>query len=96
MAKRRQINGKWYRQRRGKWVEIPAEWVGQTTHPQSIRKRQSKQVRKIRMNVDNFRQPNRLAVKKIRKDGYFTKRKMAHPENRTPRHRGTKANKIEF
>lgn len=35
-------NGKFYRKRRGKLVEIPPQWVGQTTHPQSVRKRRSK------------------------------------------------------
>lgn len=35
-------DGKHYRMRRGELVEIPPEWVGQTVHPQSIRKRPSK------------------------------------------------------
>ncbi len=35
-------NGKFYRKRRGIIVEIPAEWVGKVTHPQTIRKRKSK------------------------------------------------------
>lgn len=42
MSKRIEINGKFYRGRRGKLVEIPAEWVGRTTHPQNIRNRTSK------------------------------------------------------
>jgi hypothetical protein len=40
--KRVDIEGKAYRKRRGKLVEIPPEWVGKTTHPQRIRKRKSK------------------------------------------------------
>jgi hypothetical protein len=28
--------------RRGKTIEIPDEWIGHTTHPQTIRKRRSK------------------------------------------------------
>lgn len=44
--KRIEKNGKFYRMRRGKLVEIPPEWVDETTHPQTIRKRDSKQVRK--------------------------------------------------
>lgn len=32
-----------YRERRGKLVKIPSEWVGKVTHPQTIRKRKSKQ-----------------------------------------------------
>ena len=35
-------NGKHYRMRRGVLVEIPEEWVGQVTHPQTVRKRKSK------------------------------------------------------
>lgn len=31
-----------FRERRGKLVKIPDEWVGQTTHPQTIRNRDSK------------------------------------------------------
>lgn len=42
MAQRIEINGNFYRRRRGKLVEIPEEWVGKVTHPQTIRKRLSK------------------------------------------------------
>ena len=42
MGKRIEKDGKFYRLRRGRLVEIPAEWVGQVAHPQSIRKRRSK------------------------------------------------------
>lgn len=37
-----EIDGKHYRVRRGKLVEIPKEWVGNVTHPQTIAKRKSK------------------------------------------------------
>lgn len=33
------IDGKRYRKRRGKLVQIPDEWVGKTVHPQTKRKR---------------------------------------------------------
>lgn len=46
--KRKQIGDKFYRERRGKLVEIPIEWVGQITHPQTIRKRKSKLIHKLR------------------------------------------------
>ena len=39
------INGKPHRERRGKLVEIPDEWFGKVTYPQTIRKRESKQPR---------------------------------------------------
>ena len=42
MGRRIEIDGRFYRRRRGELVEIPEEWVGQTTHPQTIRKRPSK------------------------------------------------------
>lgn len=37
-----ECDGSFYRMRRGKLVEIPEEWVGHTTHHQTIRKRKSK------------------------------------------------------
>ena len=46
MAKRVEIDGKFYRWRRGKLVQIPDEWVGKTLHPQTKRKRPSKQIGK--------------------------------------------------
>jgi hypothetical protein len=42
MAKRIDIEGKSYRMRRGKLVEIPAEWVGRQTTKKTIRQRLSK------------------------------------------------------
>lgn len=48
MAKRIKKDGKFYRMRRGKLVEIPSEWVGETVHPQTIRNRPSKKPHKFR------------------------------------------------
>ena len=42
MAKLIEIDGKFYRHRRGKLVQIPDEWVGKVTYPQTIQKRLSK------------------------------------------------------
>lgn len=42
MAKRIEIDGKFYRYRRGKLVEIPIEWVNRVTSRQTIRQRNSK------------------------------------------------------
>lgn len=39
---------KYFRIRDGKLVEIPNQWVGVVTHPQTIRKRQSKKTGKIK------------------------------------------------
>ena len=46
MAKRVQIDDKFFRLRRGVLVEIPEKWVGVCADPQAIRKRQSKLTRK--------------------------------------------------
>jgi hypothetical protein len=46
MSNRIEIDGKFYRKRRGQLVEIPPEWVGQVTHPQTMRKRPSKTIHK--------------------------------------------------
>ena len=39
MSKRVFLNGKYYRMRRGKLVEIPLEWVGKITTRQTIKRR---------------------------------------------------------
>jgi hypothetical protein len=39
------------RKRKNKIVEIPEEWLNKVTHPQTIRKRRSKQNAQIRRNV---------------------------------------------
>lgn len=41
-------DGKHFRMRRGKLVQIPAEWVGKVCDPQTIRKRPSKTIHKLR------------------------------------------------
>ncbi len=46
--KRIEENGKFYRIRRGKQVEIPEEWVGKVTHSQTIHKRKSKATKKMK------------------------------------------------
>ena len=43
------IEGRCYRRRRGRLVAIPEQWVGETLHPQTKRKRPSKGPRKARM-----------------------------------------------
>jgi hypothetical protein len=48
MGKRIEVDGKFYRVRRGELVQIPDEWVGKVTHPQTMRKRPSKMNRKVR------------------------------------------------
>ena len=42
MPNRIMIGNNFYRKRRGKLVQIPEEWVGKTTHPQTIRKRKKR------------------------------------------------------
>lgn len=40
--KRIELDGKFFRYRRGKLVEIPPEWVGKTTFRQNINKRRKR------------------------------------------------------
>lgn len=42
MSKRIEIDGKFYRMREGKLVQIPDEWVGKIPHKQTVKKRKSK------------------------------------------------------
>lgn len=49
--KRIEKDGKFYRMRNNQLVEIPETWVGNVTHPQTIRKRQSKEIRKIKKYI---------------------------------------------
>ena len=48
MSKRIEIDGKFYRVRRGKLAQIPDEWVGQVPTEQTMRKRPSKLVGKLK------------------------------------------------
>lgn len=48
MAKRILIGNQAFRIRRGKLVAIPEQWVGKITTKSTIRKRPSKQIRKLR------------------------------------------------
>jgi len=52
------VNGKPHRMRRGKLIHISDQWFGHVTRPQTIRKRQSKQIKKIKkhMQGDSQRQ----------------------------------------
>lgn len=42
MSKRIEMEDGFYRERRGKMVRIPDEWVGETVHAQTKRKRPAK------------------------------------------------------
>lgn len=48
MAKRILIDSVYYRERRGKLVAIPPQWVGKVTSPETIRTRPSKLIHKHR------------------------------------------------
>lgn len=53
MGRRVELEDGFYRERRGKLVKIPDEWVGETLHEQTKRKRASK-------SRANKRQPRNL------------------------------------
>lgn len=46
MSKRIEVDGRFFRARRGVLVEIPKKWVGKTLSGQTKSKRQSKETRK--------------------------------------------------
>ena len=50
MSKLIETEDGYFRMRRGKLVRIPDEWVGEIVYAQTIRKRPSKKIRKLRMN----------------------------------------------
>lgn len=51
MAKLIEKDGKFYRMRRGKMVEIPKQWVGQTVWDQTVHSRPSKMTGKLAKDV---------------------------------------------
>ncbi len=52
--------------RRGKEIEIPEKWVGKTLHPQTKRKRQSKQTKKIKRYMQAIRKGTLVNLMKIK------------------------------
>ena len=56
MGKLFEIDGKHYRIRRKKLVEIPPEWVGEVTHPQTIRKRKTTRSAKLDRRTEQKRE----------------------------------------
>lgn len=75
MAKLIEKDGKFYRMRRGKLVEIPQEWVGKTVYKQTIRKRKSKRSPKEQDQWD-VKHPNKShSLERInKKDAELLKR----------------------
>lgn len=59
MGKRIEIDGKFYRKRRGQLVEIPAEWLGKVTSHETIRQRPSKLTNKVKRIVKDVTGVNR-------------------------------------
>lgn len=57
MSKLIEKDGKFYRMRRGKLVEIPNEWVGKVPHGNTMRKRNSHLTRKAKMSARNWNYP---------------------------------------
>lgn len=60
MGKRIEIDGKFYRERRGKLVEIPPQWVGHSTSRETIRQRPSKLTNKVKRIVKDVGGVNRF------------------------------------
>lgn len=83
MSRRIDIDGKAYRRRRGRLVEIPPQWAGRVTHSQTIHKRPSKLPRKLRMHRETTGWPYPYSGSKHHIPG-------GHPRDAAPRHVGTK------
>lgn len=49
-----ELNGAFYRLRRGRYVQIPPEWVGKTVPGQKIRNRKSKAPRKLATTIGQY------------------------------------------
>lgn len=75
---RLEINGEFYRKRRGELVQIPPEWVDKVTQPQTIRKRQSKMTNKLK---------NSMAYNRPTSQKYeYARRPSIMPSKREQRH----------
>lgn len=59
MSKRIVRDGKFFRVRKGREVEIPTKWVGNVTFPQTIRKRPSKLGRRYKQKVKRWLNPKK-------------------------------------
>lgn len=69
MSRRKMIDGRAYRMRRGRLVEIPVEWVGKTVRGNTIRKRPSKRIRKLRKCENEVnKRPYFEALKQAKKE----------------------------
>lgn len=64
MAKRIDIDGKSYRVRRGRLVEIPERWVGRMVTEKTIRQRPSKLTGKVKRVVKDVGGLNRYKDKR--------------------------------
>lgn len=71
MSKRIEIDGKFFRERRGKLVEIPSAWVGKVTTEQTMRKRASKKTNKHRRHDEARSITKSGCVNLDRLDGRF-------------------------
>lgn len=52
MSKRIEIDGKFYRKREGKLVQIPDEWVGKTLNSNTKRKRKNRKHKSIAREIN--------------------------------------------
>lgn len=63
MGKRIEQDGKFYRMRRGKLVEIPPDWVGRVNSKKTVRQRPSKLTGKVKRVVKDLAGTNRYKDK---------------------------------
>ncbi len=75
MAKRIEIEGKFYRMRRGELVQIPDEWIGETVYSSQKRHRLSHLKRKLAKSTNGY------TIMK-----YPSREVKQHKKNSAPRH----------
>lgn len=71
MSTRIEIDGKFFRERRGQLVEIPSAWVGKVTTEQTMRKRASKKTNTHRRHDEARHITKSGCVNLDRLDGRF-------------------------
>jgi len=60
------IGDHYYRVREGVLIRIPEKWLGKVTHPQTIRKRQSKFTKKVKRYMQAMKKGHKINYKELK------------------------------
>lgn len=89
-----ELNGTFYRLRRGRYVEIPADWVGRGVSGKRIRQRKSKAPRKLATMIGDYGHSplgcrcithDRTPRDRLPEDGERRQARLGHPRTWAPR-----------